>query len=343
MAKKPTLRDIAKESGVALSTVSQVLNNKAGVSTEMRQHVLKVASDMGYQQKITVDTPLMPELSVVGIVTKRRNGDPLVINPFYSHVIAGAERECNRHNISLMYANIEVDDDNNALNYPAMLLDQRVDGVIVVGAFLEKTVAQISHQAGQKIVLVDAYAASEEAEFDSVVTDNVNGAINAVTHLIENGHRHIGLIGSSENSYPSIMERRLGYFEALRQHGIEETYIENGLLERDEAYEATKNLLQKSPEVTAIFACNDNSAIGVMHAVREMGLSVPNDISVVGFDDIDATQEVTPTITTIHVDKVLMGVMALRHLRDRVEDPNRSTIKTILSTHLIIRESVRKL
>ena len=136
MAKKPTLRDIAQQADVALSTVSQVLNNKPGVSMELRKHVLGVASELGYRQKITIDAPLASQLEVVGILTKRNNSEPLEVNPFYSYVIAGAERECQRHNISLMYANVEVDEFNRALSLPAMLLDQRVDGVIILGTFL---------------------------------------------------------------------------------------------------------------------------------------------------------------------------------------------------------------
>jgi LacI family transcriptional regulator len=101
--------------------------------------------------------------------------------------------------------------------------------------------------------------------------------------------------------------------------------------------------MNRCPHLTAIFACNDNVAIGVMNALQNMGLSVPNDVSVMGFDDIDLAQEVTPPLTTMHVDKVLMGVMALRHLRDRAEDPDRPTLKTMLSTQLIVRESVRKI
>jgi LacI family transcriptional regulator len=340
MTKQPSLRDIAKQADVALSTVSQVLNNKPGVSPETRQHVLKVASELGYRYKVSVNAPVSPQLSTIGLVTKRFNGDPMNINPFYSYVLAGAERECQRHNISLMYANIEVDEDNHALSWPSMLLDQRVDGVIVVGAFLEETISHISRSAGQNIVLVDAYTANT-ATFDSVLIDNYNGAISAVNFLIENGHRHIGLIGSHLHSYPSILERRRGYEAALHQHGIEDIYIEDCALDRPYAFQATLRLLKRAPHITAIFACNDNVAVGVMNAAQNLGYKVPEDLSVIGFDDIDLAQEVTPPLTTMHVDKVLMGALALRHLRDRAETPDRTPIKTMISTQVIVRESVR--
>ncbi len=342
MVKKITFRDIARQADVAVSTVSQVLNNKPGVSTETRQRVLEVAAQLGYRQRVVSDAVISPRLNTLALLTKRYNGDPVHINPFYSYVLAGAERECQRHNIGLMYANIEVDENSRAVSLPTSVFLQRVDGVIIVGAFLEETISEISRQAGHNIVLVDAYTTGKTV-YDSVLIDNLNGAFNAVSYLIANGHRHIGLIGSHPHSYPSILERRAGYLKALQAHGIQETYIEDSLLERADAFEATLRLLRRAPQITAIFACNDNIAIGVMNAVQKLGLSVPGQVSVVGFDDIDLAQEVSPPLTTVHVDKVLLGVMAVRLSQDRAASPGRPALTTTLSTQLIVRESVQPL
>jgi LacI family transcriptional regulator len=342
MAKKTTFRDIAKQADVALSTVSQVLNNRPGVSQETRLRVLEVASELGYRQRIAIDSVISPRLNTIALLTKRHNGEPVRINPFYSYALAGAERECQRHNIGLMYANIEVDEDSRALTLPTSLLDQRVDGIIIVGTFLEETISEITRYTGHNVVLIDAYTSGKNSH-DSVLIDNLNGAFNAVSYLIDNGHQHIGLIGSHARSHPSILERRDGYLKALQAHQIDHTYIEDSVLERASAYEATVRLMNRAPEITAIFACNDNVAIGVMNAVQKMGLSVPEDVSVVGFDDIDLAQEVTPPLTTVHVDKVLLGVMAVRMLKDRTESPERPALTTTLSTQLIVRDSVRKL
>lgn len=342
MSKNPTLRDIARAADVSLSTVSYVLNNRANVSPEMRERVLKAASDLGYRQKIVSSSPILSGISTVGVLTRRRTGDLLSSNPFYSHIIDGVEHECQRHNINLMYANVEVDERNRTRNWPAMLVNELVDGVIVVGAFLEEAIADISRRAGRNMVLVDAYT-SDDTAFDTVVMDNFGGAMAAVTHLIHHGHQHIGLIGSNPDSYPSVLERRRGYLAALAQHGISATYIEEGILDRPEAFESTIRLLRHEPQITAIFACNDNTAIGAMNAVRQLGLDVPRDVSIVGFDDIDLAQEVQPPLTTVHVDKVLMGTMALRLLRDRASEPERAAIKTVITTQIITRESVHTL
>jgi LacI family transcriptional regulator len=338
MTKKPTLRAIAESADVALSTVSQVLNNKPNVSPEMRHRVLAAAANLGYRTKISSQSPLSVEIKTIGFLTKRRNGDALSFNPFYSPIIAGAESECRRHNIGLMYANIEVDEHNHAISLPSVLLEERVDAVIVLGAFLEETIGHISSRADQ-IVLVDAYASYGD-EFDRVLVDNVSGAMKAVKHLIAAEHHHIGLIGSEPNSYPSIMERRQGYLAALAQQHLEPC-IEDSALERPDAYEATKRLMARAPGTTAIFACNDNVAIGVVNALQDIGLHVPDQVSVIGFDDIDLAKEVKPALTTMHVDKVLMGVLAVRHLMDRAVNPNRAALKTLVSTQVIERETVR--
>ncbi|MBZ0306385.1 MAG: substrate-binding domain-containing protein, partial [Anaerolineae bacterium] len=150
------------------------------------------------------------------------------------------------------------------------------------------------------------------------------------------------LIGSEPDSYPSISERRQGYLAALAQHDLK-PFVEDSALDRPQAYEATKRLMARVPQITAIFACNDNVAIGVVNALQSMGLHVPDQVSVIGFDNIDLAQELKPALTTMHVDKVLMGVVAVRHLLDRVANPSRASLKTLVSTQVIERETVRKI
>lgn len=337
---RPTLRDIAKASGYSLGTVSQALNYKFGVAPETRSHVLEVAQQLGYQVKSRRSNFPPGELKTVGLLIKQDQDLPYAINPFYSYVLAGVERECQRLGITLMFASIEVDDYNRVIKWPSMLFNKDINGLIVVGTFLEDAIAQIDNQV-EAMVLVDAYALG--LQVDSIVTDNLNGALNAVDYLIECGHTRIGLVGSTPDAYPSIRERRKGYTRALKQANLEPGYIEDGPLTREGGYTATLNLLRRSPEITAIFACNDNVAIGVMNAAQEKNLRIPDDLSLVGFDDIDLAQEVSPPLTTIHVNKTLMGTLAVHHLRDQLELENRVNLTTIISTSLILRDSVRVL
>ena len=341
MAERVTLRQVAELAGTSLGTASHALANKTNVQPETRTRVLEAAAALGYKLPVRTAVSVNKALNIVGLLTKRDVENAPFMNPFYSHILAGAERECQRNRVSLMYATVEVDDRNRLPSWPVMLSEQQVDGLIVVGTFLEDTIASIGKQSIQNVVLVDAYAPGQA--FDSVVIDNINGAQIAVEYLIANGHRHIGLVGSTPDAYPSIRERRKGYVRTLRDNNIPDTYIEDSELTREGGYEATIRLLQRAPQITAIFACNDTAAFGVMSAARDLKRRIPEALSVIGFDDIDPAQEVVPPLTTIHVDKVLMGVLAVRYLQDRSQDPNRTALTTSVGTQLIVRDSVQAL
>lgn len=333
------MRDIASATGYSLGTVSQALNYKTGVAPETRAYVLEVAHKLGYPTKVRGSDSYSPgELKTVGLLIKQEGDLPYAVNPFYSYVLFGAERECQRLDINLMLASITVDYNSRAISWPSLLFNNDIDGLIIIGTFLEDAIAQIEAQA-DAIVLVDAYAPG--LQVDSIVTDNLNGALNIVNYLIDCGHTKIGLIGSTPDAYPSIRERRKGYTRALKQAHIDATYIENGPLTREGGYQTTLNLLRRAPEITAIFACNDNVAIGVMNAAQELKLKIPDDLSVVGFDNIDLAEQVSPALTTVHVHKTLMGALAVSHLRDQLEREERASLTTVISTKLVVRDTVR--
>jgi LacI family transcriptional regulator len=302
---------------------------------------LEAAGTLGYQMQIRTAVSSRHNLSVIGTVGKIEPDIPTSVNAFYSYVLSGIEQECQRNNLSLMYANIAVDKFNRISSMPPMFVDNHVDGVLMVGTFIHDTIRQIGQKVNKPVVLVDGYAPG--SGFDSVVTDNINGAFSAVSYLIEMGHTCIGLAGSVPNGYPSIRERRKGYLRALSHHGILQTFIEDSPLSREGGYNATCRLLQNSPEITAIFASNDEVAVGAINAAREMGRNVPDDLSIIGFDDIDLAQQITPALTTVHVDKMLMGSLAVRHLLDRSDNPNRAALTTLVSTHIVVRQTVRAL
>ncbi len=334
---RPTMRDIAERSGFSLGTVSQALNHKPGVATDTRDRVFAVAQELGYQIKPRDDSP-SKELTTIGLLVKQDDNLPYPVNPFYSYILAGAERECQRQGVNLMFASVDVDCRNRVKKWPPLLFDGRVDGLIIVGTFLEDAIAQIDHQADM-IVLVDAYAPG--LRVDSIVTDNLNGALSAVNFLIENGHTRIGLVGSTPDAYPSIRERRKGYTRALEQAGIETLYIEDTPLSRAGGYQGTLDLLARAPGVAAIFACNDEVALGVMNAAEDLNLKIPDDLSIIGFDNIDIAQEVSPPLTTVHVDKTLMGTLSVQHLRDQFKHPEQTHLTTVVGTRIVVRKSVR--
>ncbi len=342
MAKSsPSLRDVAGAAGVSLGTASRALNNKSNVMPATRAQVLKAAADLGYQLQIRLPTTVASKINTIGVVVKRDPGELPRLDPFYYSVLCGIEDECQRLGLNLMYASLPVNEYSHANVWTSLLDNADVDGLLIVGVVL--TDPTITSRIPQHIpvVVVDGFAA--DLKCDTVVTHNVQGAYDAVTYLIQLGHRCIGLLGSTtqEFEHPAISERRLGYLKALSMHGITETYIEDSRLQGDCAYAAALRLLERSPEITAIFCCNDDIAQSVVRAIHESGQRVPDDISIIGFDDTAVAQSNEPPITTMRVEQELMGGLAVRQLYERAVNLDRPSITTMLSTSLVVRETVK--
>lgn len=340
MPSRPRLKDVADLAGVSIGTASQALNNKASVSFETRGRVFQAARQLSYELPSRSLQPAT-NVSTVGVLVKMQAGQRVSIDPFYSVILSGAEQECKRHHLKLMYSGLPVDELSNAIEWPPLVNDQRPDGWLILGSFLPDAVMEMKHHLTPPVVLVDAY--SYDSSYDAIVNDNVNGAYAAVTYLIRQGHQNIGLIGSMPTSYPSIRERREGYFRALADHGIRQPYAEDSSLHSEAVFEATRVLLQRAPEITAIFACNDDAAMAVMRAAHSMDYDIPDHLSVIGFDDTDPASEIIPPLTTVHVDKMLMGELGIRQLLDRIQNPDRMSYTIVLGTRLVERKSVQRI
>lgn len=338
MTSAVTLRAVAELAGVSLGTASQALNNRRNVAPETRARVLEAATALGYPIRVR---DASGEVSKVGMLLKHHADEATAVNVFYAHILAGVESECRSRGLSLMYSNVVVDERSRPLEWPAVTRDWEVDGLIMVGIYLEELVSLTGRGAETPVVLIDGYAAG--GSHDSTLTDNVQGAFEATAFLIGQGHTCIGLVGSAVDAYPSIRQRREGYLDALRAHGIPDAYIQESRLIRSDAYEAAQQLLQRAPQITAIFACNDDTAIGALRAAQDMGLDVPGDLSVVGFDNIELASEIRPALTTVHVHKVWMGRIGVRCLLERAQNPDQPALTTLLATELVVRESVRSL
>jgi LacI family transcriptional regulator len=334
-----TMAKIAEQSGVSLSTVSLVLRDKPGVGSDTRQRVLEVAKDLGYVPRPPT-SPYSPILTNIGLILKADPDRVPKANKFYSHVVAGIEMACRRQHVNLLYATMTVDEDSHPLELPRLLAEQdSTDGLLLVGAFLNEALIQVIARRSTPIILVDAYARTNG--HDAIVSDNLAGAYQAVSHLLDRGHRHIGLVGSHTKAYPSIEERRNGYLQALADRDVADQYVaECHLINTAEIVAATTALLRRHPQITAIFGVNDEVAIAVMDVARNLGRQVPDDLSVVGFDDIDLASCISPSLTTMHIDKIEMGRLAVQLLANRVEYPESSPIKVIIRPRLIERSSV---
>lgn len=341
-SERTTMAEIAEQTGVSLSTVSLVLRDKPGVGSDTRQRVLEAARDLGYlPQKPTA--PYAPAVKNLGLILKADPGSVPQANKFYSHVVAGIEMACRRRQLNLLYATMTVDEDSYPLELPRLLVeDNAADGLLLVGAFLDGALAQVVERRSTPIVLVDAYAISDV--YDAVVSDNFSGAYQAVTFLLQQGHQHIGLVGSHAHAYPSVEERHNGYTRALKDHGISERYVADcHIINTEETIATTIDLLRRYPQITALFSVNDEGALLGMDVARSLGRHVPDDLSVVGFDNSDLAGCVSPPLTTMHVDKVGMGRLAVQLLVNRIEFPESSPVRAAVRPCLIERDSVHRI
>lgn len=336
----PTLKEIAGIAGVSVGTVSAAINDRPTVSPETRARVMDVAVSLGYELKFKPRPPKGVDIRVIGLLIKHDLGLVWDTNPFYSRIQLGVTNTCQRHNISLMVANIEVDSSNHPVQWPAMINQQQIDGLIMAGAFIDDTVQMVRRKSELPIVLVDSYAPNLRC--DSIVTDNLGGARKAVEYLIQNGHTRIGLAGWNPLSPPSIHQRKRGYLETLSEYGLQPFIVETELSRLGGQVAAWK-LLEGEKQVTALFCCNDETAIGALNAIRELGLKVPQDISIIGFDNIDLAGETIPALTTVHVHKSWMGALGVQALIERTRNPLQPKITTVLATDLIVRDTVARL
>lgn len=342
MPRQVTLADIARKSKCSVATVSLVLRDKPGISPATRGRVQAAARSLGYYPRpgLADHTPprQVGQLHNVGVILKAEPGIMPQSNSFYSHVLASIEAVCRHSRFNLLYATLPVDEDNFPLEMPPLLSETHADGFLLLGAFVDETLFRLLGGTSRPVVLVDAYA--DVAQYDSVVSDNLNGAYQATSALIARGHRHIGLVGGHSQAYPSVRERREGYLQALRAHGLSDTYNACCALNDQAAMQAAMALLRDHPEVTALVGVNDAVAIAGMRAAQALGRRVPQDLSIIGFDDIDLAQHVTPTLTTMHVDKAAMGRLAMLLLGYRFESTESEPVTAILRPRLIERESV---
>lgn len=342
---KVTMSDIARESGVSLSTVSLVINDKPGLPPETRMKVLSIARELGYEVRTPSPAISKPAtLDTIGVLVKRAQGDsaPPASNIFFSHVIAGIEAVCRQENISMLYSTLPVDEDNNSIDIPRLIQDSRVDGLILVGNYIDEHLYTALRQRGVPVVLVDAYCYS--GDFDSITIENEEGAYLATSYLIEKGHRHIAFVGSYPDSRISFRYRRTGYRQALSDHGISEMYFADcPHNNREEIISATCRMIHENPQVTAFIACNDEVAIIAMHGVLEAGKRVPDDLSIVGFDNNTNAENTIPPLTTMNVDKIGMGRLAVQLMINRAENPEQGYVSMRVHTRLIERQSVRAL
>lgn len=336
----PTIKDVAKKANVSIATVSLVIHNHKRISPETKLKVSKAIEELNYH----------PSRSARGLVSKKTGNIAFFLTddhflrsePFYTRIFLGTEFEARENEYYILLTTVN-SDFKLGDPLPRCILERNVDGIIIAGKVPDTIIASLE-KFNLPIAFVDYYPQSES--FPVIMIDNVSGGITATQHLIDLGHRNIAFIGG-DIRHPSIRDRFHGYKIALDRNNIDPEkspwIIDENYPARENGYNAAKRLMESNKDVTAIFTCNDAMAIGVMQYLKESNISIPGDISLIGFDDVEADQTLDPPLSTISVPKIEMGIEAMRLMNDILQDKVKSPKKILIPVDLVVRKSTRSI
>jgi LacI family transcriptional regulator len=328
-ARHVSVKDVAARSGVSFQTTSKVLNGKGSVSELTRARILRTASDLGYVPNLQARSLVMKSTRAIGLVVSDFS------DPNLSRFIVGAEREARRQGYAVMITSVEPGGSAGEYALPAMM-ERRVDGILLAAPQLEED--QAAAQVLEGTVPVVSLHEVAGGGVATVESDHELTGLLATQHLAGNGHRVIATIAGTGR----VAESRLrGYKKALEEAGtpFDGDLVEEGRWEVEAAERATTRLLQRRPEITAIFAQNDMMAIGALNALANLGQRVPDDCAVAGCDDIDMAAHTVPPLTTIHVPFYETGKEAMRLLLSMIGEGAVSPRRVLLPVHLVVRAS----
>jgi LacI family transcriptional regulator len=329
-----TIKDIARIAGVSQSTVSKALNDQPDVGQETKKRILNIAREHHFTPHVFGKALKKKSSEIIGVLFCR-DLHSISGNPFYSRVLEGIETELAINNYSLV---LKIISQSTKDELPKMIRERQVDGLILVGTFIKSYLDRILKQ-NLRLVLVDPK--EPKNKLNQILIDNEYGAFQATTYLIQHGHERIGFI-SGDLSRLSFRQRYNGYVKALQHAGIQVNpgFIRTGGLEN--GYEHVRQLLD-SQTITAIFAANDINAVYGYKAINERNLRIPEDVSVIGFDDIDLAGISSPPLTTVRVEKEELGSIAVRTLLKVIRDGFETPCTVIIKTQLIERKSVKSI
>lgn len=330
--KRITIKDIARKAGIAHSTVSRAIND-VNVSQNTKIRVLRVIEQLDYQPNLIARGLIKNKTQAIALITPQ-------LTSYVLRVIAGAEDICKSLNYALMLFATNPWQ-KESLSYTWVTKNWLVDGVLILNILhQEKMAGSIKKLLKDDIpcVFINKYLGSQQV--NAVGIDNYDGVTKVVSHLVDLGHKRIGIINGGLMSVDGF-ERFEAYKKALKQFKLKynEKIVGYGDFNKENGYEEMKRILCGSFKPTAIFCANDIIAIGAIRAIKEKGLRIPNDIAVVGFDDIEAAALITPSLTTIRSPLENIGAKAIELLVSDIKNNKKAIEEISLKTKLIVRES----
>ncbi len=329
-----TIKDIAREVGVSPSTVSRALSDSPLISRETKERVHTVAKRLGYERNELARALVKGASEAIGLVV------PDITNPFFADIARGVGEVAHAFGYGVILCNT-AENIERGLNYIRLLRRKRVDGLIITNAIRNDPVAK--QLVGSKTPFILVSRLWEGIETPYVTSDDRFGARQAVEHLIALGHKRIGFIGGPA-TVQSSNDRMQTYREVLQEHGItpQEEWIRYADFTQQAGREASRRMLSLTVRPTAIFAANDVTALGVLEAAEDLGLSVPNDLSIVGYDDISYASLPRIQLTTVAQPAFEMGKIATDWLISTISGKHRTLLHRVLKPHLVVRCTTSK-
>lgn len=327
------MKDIANEAGVSIGTVSNVINGTIAVRPVIHRKVMEAILALGYKPSLLARSLRQNRTSMIGMVI------PDITNPFFPAVVRGVEDVAFQSSFRLVLCNTD-NDSYKEESYFRDLQSYRTAGLLLIPSEHNKVTAITDLESGDvPVVCLDRRP--ENWMGDSVTVNNTEGVFAATTYLIKLGHRAIAMIIGSLHLRNAVA-RLEGFREAIHKAKLEISpeYIQEGRFDRSNGYEKMRILLQQRPQPTAVVCGNDLIALGVLSALREAGLRCPQDVSVIGFDDIELSELTDPSLTTVFQPGYQMGARAAALLIKRLQGSKEPAQNIVLPTELKIRHSV---
>lgn len=330
-ARPVTARDVARKAGVSIKNVLRVIHEQGNVKPEIRARVMAAIKELGYTFNVPTNGMVTPRTNTMGIIIAD------ITNPYFAAVVRGAQDMARYHDSYVVLCNTN-ESQEEELYHLQSLADQGVDGIIVFPGFYTSENLSLIADYYRPIVVINHRF--DHRNVSHVFTKNYDGARLAIKHLVEQGHRTIGMLAGRELS-PERGQRIRGFRDGLLTHDLPviDGHIVGGSPSQQSGYENTLELLTSQPQITALFAYNDLVALGALKACRELGRRVPEDCAIVGFDDTLFASLTMPALTTVRLDKYTIGREAMARLFDMIEAPKAQFEPIELDVELVVRES----
>lgn len=328
-----TLEDIARLSGFSRSTISRVINGDPAVNADTRQRILDVIQEHNYQPNVAARALAVGRTNVIGLVIPT-GVRALFTDPYFPMLIQGVSSGCNSKDYSVMLWLAEPEYERRTIS--KILYNGLVDGVVVSSMLMDDPILAALEEGFFPFLTVGRHPTNPRVH--SIDADNLGGARQAVLHLLRLGRKRIATITGPMDMVVG-MDRYNGYVEALCEHGISPSpeLVQEGDFTDTGGYYAMRKLLDAQPD--AVFAASDDMAHGALRALYEFGLRVPQDISLIGFDDIPFARMTRPALTTVRQPIFGIGLRAAQLLIEIIENPPESARCEVLPTELVIRDS----